>query len=81
MDKIWDLLISSTPKILNRIWRDATEVVGGKHLAKDCRFTNEKCHNRGKVGHINRACRIKTGVKKGVNGTRVRKIIMDKGKI
>ena len=32
---------------------------GDNHLAKDCRFTREKCHNCGKVGHIKRACRMK----------------------
>lgn len=33
---------------------------GDKHLAKDCMFAKEKCHNCGKVGHIKRACRMKT---------------------
>ncbi|XP_078029629.1 uncharacterized protein LOC144465141 [Epinephelus lanceolatus] len=36
---------------------------GDSHLAKDCRFANEKCHNCGKVGHIKRACRMKIGGK------------------
>lgn len=29
------------------------------HIAKDCRFAKNKCHNCGKAGHINRACGMK----------------------
>lgn len=31
---------------------------GDNHLAKECRFAQEKCHNCGKVGHIKRACKM-----------------------
>lgn len=30
---------------------------GGGHLARDCRFINEKCHACGKRGHLKRVCK------------------------
>ncbi|KAK0139329.1 hypothetical protein N1851_024035 [Merluccius polli] len=30
---------------------------GGEHMAKDCRFINEKCHACGKKGHVKRVCK------------------------
>lgn len=32
---------------------------GYSHLAKEHRFTNDKCHNCVKVGHVKRVCRAK----------------------
>ncbi|XP_056098696.1 uncharacterized protein K02A2.6-like [Rhinichthys klamathensis goyatoka] len=30
---------------------------GGEHMARDCRFVNEKCHGCGKKGHLKRVCK------------------------
>lgn len=30
---------------------------GGDHMARDCRFINEKCHGCGKKGHVKKMCR------------------------
>ncbi|XP_043917844.1 uncharacterized protein K02A2.6-like [Protopterus annectens] len=30
---------------------------GGEHLARNCRFLNEKCHACGKKGHVKKMCR------------------------
>lgn len=32
---------------------------GTNHVAMDCRFAKERCHNSGKVGHIKRACKMR----------------------
>lgn len=30
---------------------------GGEHMARDCRFLNEKCHGCGKKGHVKKMCK------------------------
>lgn len=33
----------------------------GQHIAAECKFATELCHNCGKRGHIKKACRSKAG--------------------
>lgn len=45
--------------------RECYRCGGINHVAGDCRFVTEKCHNCGKVGHIKRVHR-KNGTKRRV---------------
>ena len=35
---------------------------GGNHVRSTCKFRNVKCHNCGKLGHIQKVCRATAGV-------------------